>query len=245
MASKLSYLQKYLSSGETLKGENGEVVAAKKKKKKRKDRVRNFTIVDGLAEDAKKEDEDNPERGYKDKGVRPKLKTAEDDDDEDELSYRAIEDRPQIAGFVDERPEVVIMKERRFTTTRFKAVVKSDDEDEDAAASKEPTKNILPDFPIKEEPRDEDEDPSPPRRHRHDSSDTSPPRRSRKRRHDSSDSDNSPPRRSKAASDSDNSPPRRRRAAGTSGRSPTWTARSASWARCWPCPRTPRTRRCA
>ncbi len=217
-SSKLSYLQKYLSSGDTIKGENGEVVGAKKKsKKKRKDKVRNFKIVDGLGGD-RDADEEELDRGYKDKGVRPTLKVKEvTDEEEDELSvHRTLEDRPQIAGFVDERPEIVIMKERMFTTSTFKAVVKSEDEEEEEEErnrkkKKEPVKNILPDFKIKEEPPDEDSDEEPSRRRRHDSSDggdNSPPRR--RARHDSSDED-SPPRRRRHDSPEDNSPPRRKR----------------------------------
>ena len=62
---------------------------------------------------------------YVDKGERPRLKETKkkgSDSDEDELSYATLEDRPQIAGFVDERPEVEIMKERRFTTSTFKVI---------------------------------------------------------------------------------------------------------------------------
>ena len=82
----------------------------------------------------------------------------------------------------------------------FQTIVKSEDEDDDAVPKKPSNSstvpNIFPDFKIKEEPRD-DEDESPPRskrpqqrRERHDSSDSdaSPPRQ-RRRRHDSSGKD--------------------------------------------------------
>ena len=85
----------------------------------------------------------------------------------------------------------------------FQTIVKSEDEDEDDdAAPRKPSSssvpNILPDFKIKEEPRDDEDDESPPRskrrqqrrKERHDSSDenASPPRQ-RRRRHDSSGKD--------------------------------------------------------
>ena len=134
MSSKLSYLQKYLSSGEALKTPDGE--ETKKKKKKKKDKKSGshgggFKIIDddGFGAAAVKEKEKskkNVAKKYVDRGERPRLKEVtkrENDDgdsDEDELSYATLEDRPQIAGFVDERPEVEIMKERRFTTSTFK-----------------------------------------------------------------------------------------------------------------------------
>lgn len=228
MSSKLSYLQKYLSSGETL-GDDAD----KKKKKKKKDKKSGshgggFKIIDddGLGASSVKEKEKSKKKAtkYVDKGERPRLKESKkgvSDSDEDELSYGVLEDRPQIAGFVDERPEVEIMKERRFTTSTFKTIVKSEDEDDDAEPKKPSSSfpNILPDFKIKEEPRDQ-EDESPPRskrrqqrKERHDSSDSddaSPPRQ--RRRHDSSDGDASPPRRGRHdSSEGDNSPPRSRR----------------------------------
>lgn len=129
------------------------------------------------------------------------------DDDDDDERFQTQEDRPQVAGIVDERPEIEIMKER-FVTSNFQSVqeIKS-----------EP-------LAVKSEPLDE-EDQSPPRsrprRQRHDSSASenqspSPPRL----RHDSSGSEPASPPRSnpnqralpviKTENDSDLSPPRRR-----------------------------------
>lgn len=128
-------------------------------------------------------------------------------DDDDDERFQTQEDRPQVAGIVDERPEIEIMKER-FVTSNFQSVqeIKS-----------EP-------LAVKSEPLDE-EDQSPPRsrprRQRHDSSASenqspSPPRL----RHDSSGSEPASPPRSnpnqralpviKTENDSDLSPPRRR-----------------------------------
>ena len=103
MTSKLDYLQKYLSGGESIKAEGGKEIKAKKKKKK-KDKKGQLRIIDHGDFGEQHDDDDDD------------VKIEEDD----ELSYATLEDRPQIAGFVDERPEIVIMKERRFTTATFK-----------------------------------------------------------------------------------------------------------------------------
>ena len=137
MSSKLSYLQKYLSSGESLKTADGkDTTETKRKKKKKKDKNKGgshaggFKIIDddgfgsaAAASEREKSKKSGAATKYVDKGERPRLKEARkkgSDSEEDELSYATLEDRPQIAGFVDERPEVEIMKERRFTTSTFK-----------------------------------------------------------------------------------------------------------------------------
>jgi pre-mRNA-splicing factor CWC26 len=227
VASKLDYLQRYLRQGDAIKAENDQVLIKKKKKKdkdKKKATTGGFKIIDdgGLFGKAQDEKEKKP-KGQKvkksDRGERPRMLVKEDgDEDDDELAYAVLEDRPQIAGFVDERPEIEIMKERRFTTSTFTTIVKSEDEDEDEDATKKPVHNILPDFKIKEEPIDEEESPKR-RRKRHDSSDDDAS--TTRRRHDSSDGDNSNKRqrrkRHDSSEDGDKSPPRQKRRHDSSG----------------------------
>ena len=108
VSSKLSYLQKYLSTGDGK--ETTEKTKKKKKKKKAKNKARlhagDFKIIDDVgfgAAAAAGEKEKSKESGgatkYVDKGERPRLKEARkgkgSDSDEDELSYAALEDRPR------------------------------------------------------------------------------------------------------------------------------------------------------
>ena len=108
VSSKLSYLQKYLSTGDGK--ETTEKTKKKKKKKKAKNKARlhagDFKIIDDVgfgAAAAAGEKEKSKESGgatkYVDKGERPRLKEARkgkgSDSDEDELSYATLEDRPR------------------------------------------------------------------------------------------------------------------------------------------------------
>ncbi len=160
-SSKLSYLQKYLSEGDSLPGakdkEGGK--AKKKKKKKSKAAAKESAFLSKYRARIIDDDEVFAENAERSKAGKD---SGEEEDEEDK--YETKEDQPQVAGFVDDRPEIVIMKER-FTTRTFQPVIKVEDESEE-------------------------EDGGPPgasRRRRHSSSDGSPPRR--RRRHDSGSSD--------------------------------------------------------
>ena len=104
----MSYLQKYLSTGDGK--ETTENTKKKKKKKKAKNKARlhagDFKIIDDVgfgAAAAAGEKEKSKESGgatkYVDKGERPRLKVARkgkgSDSGEDELSYATLEDRPR------------------------------------------------------------------------------------------------------------------------------------------------------
>jgi pre-mRNA-splicing factor CWC26 len=174
MASKLSYLQKYLDDGQQLPGGDGQAKGKDKKKKKKKSKGGKAN-EDFLAKyRCRIIDEDDvfaARAGHKE----------EDQHESDEDKYETQEERPQVAGVVDDRPEIEIMRER-FTTSTFKAVVKVESDSEDEASTAK-------------------------RRRRHDSSDEDDrggretfqdqpeAERQRRKRHDSDDDDDaSPPR---------------------------------------------------
>ncbi len=145
-----------------------------------------------------------------------KSKEESNSDDPDDR-FDTQEDRPQVAGYVDERPEIEIMKER-FTTSTFQPVIKVEDDDDDEDQVKDPQTDRIDLVKVKEEPLSEGEEDeghgsswkSPlGRKQRHDSSDGGDSPGRRRRRHESS--DESPPRRRRRHDSSDESPPRRRR----------------------------------
>ena len=103
--SKLSYLQKYLSEGDSING--GEIKREKKekskKRKKRKGSFGSFKIIDGNRLTNRDDEEDECVEKTKDLFRRKKEKIAlknreELKDEDDELRYQTLEDRPQIAG---------------------------------------------------------------------------------------------------------------------------------------------------
>ena len=66
-----------------------------------------------------------------DPGSKSKKKKDEDEEeDETDAKYATLEEQPQIAGFVDDRPEIEIMKEK-FTTSSFQPLIKIEDEEDD------------------------------------------------------------------------------------------------------------------
>ncbi|TRY77773.1 hypothetical protein TCAL_07853 [Tigriopus californicus] len=209
MSSKLDYLQKYLSSdpksthhNSALSPLNPTPKPKKKKKFKQKAQVKSgggFRIID--------ETDVFPGRNSKTHSISQPDIQDDDDDDEADERFQTQEERPQVAGIVDERPDIEIMKER-FVTSNFQSVSNIKSEPLDSTEQSR----------IKSEPVDDPPSHSSPltvrRRPRHDSSASdaaSPPRL----RHDSSGSEPVSPPRSRARVEikteaEDLSPPRRR-----------------------------------
>jgi len=207
MSSKLDYLQKYLSKGDALPGGAASQQKAKKKKKKKEKKANEEFLARHRCRVIDEDDELFGQNG--DEGGS---------DGEDK--YETQEDQPIVAGIIDDRPEIEIMKER-FTTSTFKAVVKVEDsDDEDERVQPGPSRrrhndcdDERPAVKVKEEPVSDAEDAPLPSAADSDA-DHSPVRR-RRRRHDSDeDSDDSSPPRKSARSDSDASPPRQAGRAG-------------------------------
>ncbi|XP_016159433.1 PREDICTED: BUD13 homolog [Ficedula albicollis] len=114
-------------------------------------------------------------------------------------------DMPVVAEFIDERPEEVKLMEEFRTNSKWKLLGDKDSQSSDISGSAKSATRRRHDSPEAAGKHNGSFDPSPPRRHRHDTPDPSPPRR---QRHDTPDP--SPPRRHRHDTP-DPSPPRRQR----------------------------------
>ncbi|XP_071942358.1 uncharacterized protein [Antedon mediterranea] len=151
--------------------------------------------------------------------IKPRTRIFDDDVDlsqlnpnsEDKDDVLFVDEAPQVAEVVDERPLEEIELEKYRTGKKWRII--NDDEGENQINSDEEEKIRLDKKSYQNRRHDSDSDQSPPRKKnmRHDSdSDQSPPRK-KNVRHDS-DSDQSPTRKKNVRhdSDSDQSPPRKK-----------------------------------
>ncbi|XP_078656466.1 uncharacterized protein LOC144902766 isoform X2 [Branchiostoma floridae x Branchiostoma belcheri] len=171
--SKEEYLKRYLS---------GPTDEKKKKKKKPKDKSKtSIRVVD--------DDVDW-------RAIAP-------DVNEEPEALDIEEEKPSVAGVIDERPDEEVRLEAFRQSNKWRLMGKDEDKNK---SGKGGFQSVNSPSQSTRRRHDSDSDQSPPRRQRHGSdSDQSPPRKGRQQ----SDSDQSPPRRKRH--DSDQSPPRRKR----------------------------------
>ncbi len=148
-SSKLDYLQKYLSKGDSLPSGSGNGSGNKKKKKKKKSKSNQSDKFKSRIID---DDEIRSGSGNQ---------SGNGNESDDSVCFETREDQPQVAGFVDDRPDVVIMKEK-FTSKTFQSLVKKDEEISEEEKQEEEMllksrKALLASVQIKEEPLDSDE----------------------------------------------------------------------------------------